>query len=104
MISKSKISFSVWGNPITAMVRSVLAVTAHANKPYMAVTDSLVLDHGMFISSKYIHTSYKKLNHCFHHFDWECDFSDVHFAIHRERSYFYLLIIICFQYTLLAQV
>jgi hypothetical protein len=88
--SKSKIYSSVWGNAITGIVRSVLAITAKENKAYMVVTDSLVCDHNTLLKqpSSKITTPYTKLNFFLHSFEWGCDFSNVHFAIFKERDYF----------------
>jgi hypothetical protein len=88
ILSKSSIYSSIWGNAITGIVRSILAITSWKNRAYMAVTDSIVCDAGAFISSMEIVTPYKKLNALLHSFSWECDFENVHFVIYKERDYF----------------
>jgi hypothetical protein len=88
MSSKSKIYSSLWGNAITSMVRSVIAITAWKNKAYMAVTDSLVCDTGTFIPSKMIETCFNKLNLILKKIEWECDYTNVNFLIIKERDYF----------------
>lgn len=85
---RSKIYLSIWGNAITSSIRSVVALTAWKNKAYMAVTDSIVCDTGTFIHSKDIKTPFNKLNSLLEQIHWECDYTNVHFIILKERDYF----------------
>lgn len=54
----------------------------------MAVTDSIVCDTGTFVHSKDIKTPFSKLNRLLEQIHWECDYTNVHAIIFKERDYF----------------
>lgn len=86
-IIHSKISNPIYANWITGFIRSCVAITARENKAIMAVTDSLLVNHGSFIHSKDIKMPYGHLRRALESCTWQLEHSNVNAMIFKERDY-----------------